>query len=377
MDEPSAPISTGDFQVERIEILEPIRLQDMPVPVRRWLWQDWIPIGTSSALYGDGGTGKTLLAQHMMTSCAAGVPFLGMPVMKCRTIGVFCEDDRDELHRRQAAINTKLGVGFSDLENMQWISRIGADNLLNTFGGDGRSLKTPFFDQIARAASDFGAQLVVIDTAADTFGGNENVRSHVRQFIALLTRLALELDGAVLLLAHPSLTGKTTGRGDSGSTAWGNSVRSRIYLHASEKVSGGGNPAPDIRILSRLKANYATANVDLTLRYDAGAFVLDGVPEGADPQTHQRSHAADDAFIAGLKELGAQNIRCNLHKGQGNYAPKTLREKTPLGAAFSQDELTGAMNRLIKAKRITSLTEGPPSRRRSFLVVVAPDLPGL
>ena len=370
------PSSADDFQVERFEILEPIRLQDVAVPVRRWLWQDWIPVGTTSALYGDGGTGKTLLAQQLMTSCAVGAPFLGMSVMKCRTIGVFCEDDPDELHRRQAAINAELGIDFSDLDNMRWVSRIGADNLLNTFAPDGRSVKTPFFDQMARAASDFGAQLIVIDTAADTFGGNENVRSHVRQFIALLTRLALERDGAVLLLAHPSVTGKNSGSGDSGSTAWCNSVRSRIYLKRQEAVSGD-TPEPDGRILSRLKANYATANVDLTLRYKAGAFVLDGVPDGADPQTHQRSHAADDAFIAGLKELNVQNLRCNVYRGQPNYAPKTLREKTQGGAAFSQEELAAAMNRLIRAKRITSLEDGPPSRPRSRLVVVAPDLPGL
>ena len=84
--------------------------------------------------------------------------------------------------------------------------------------------KRPFFDQVARASADVGAQLVVIDTAADTFGGNENVRPHVRQFIALLTRLALERDGAVLMLAHPSVTGRTSGSGDGGSTAWSRAV---------------------------------------------------------------------------------------------------------------------------------------------------------
>ena len=36
-------------------------------------------------------------------------------------------------------------------------------------------------------------QLVVIDTAADTFAGNENIRPQVRQFITLLTRLAIAI----------------------------------------------------------------------------------------------------------------------------------------------------------------------------------------
>lgn len=376
MDEQTARLPPDDFVIERLDLVDPIRLQDVPVPQRKWLWQDWVPLGTTSALYGDGGTGKTLLAQQLMTSCAAGVPFLGMPVMKCRTIGIFCEDEPDELHRRQAAINGALSIEFSDLENVRWMSRIGTDNLLNVFAADGRSVKTPFFDQMVRAAADFGAQLVVIDTAADTFGGNENIRSHVRQFIALLTRLAIEREGAVLLLAHPSVTGRASGSGDSGSTAWSNSVRSRLYLKRQEAVNGDV-PDADIRILSRLKANYAVSNVDLTLRYDQGAFALDGLPDGVDPQTYQRSHAADEAFIAGLNELEAQNFRGNVHRGQANYAPKALREKTQVCASFSEAELTGAMNRLIRGKQISSVLEGPPSRRRSCLVVVAPDLPGV
>jgi hypothetical protein len=153
-------------------------------------------------------------------------------------------------------------------------------------------------------------------------------------------------------------------------------VRSRIYLKRQEAVNGDV-PDADIRILSRLKANYAASNVDLTLRYDQGAFVLDGVPDGVDPQSHQRSHAADEAFVAGLNELKAQNLRCNVHRGQANYAPKTLREKTQLCSSYSENELFAAMNRLLRTKRLTSVEEGPPSRRRSMLVVVAPDLPGL
>jgi hypothetical protein len=34
------------------------------------------------------------------------------------------------------------------------------------------------------------------------------------------------------------------------------------------------------------------------------------------------------------------------------------------------------MNRLIKTNRIVSVKKGPSSRSRSFLKVVAPDLPG-
>ncbi len=375
MDSQTRP-PADDFPIERLKVFDPISLQGVAIPERRWLWNEWIPLNTTSALYGDGGTGKTLLAQQLLTACATARPFLGMPVMACKVFGVFCEDDPDELHRRQAAINNGMGLEFGDLENMRWVSRVGDDNLLSTFAADGRLVRTPFFDQVSSAAGEFGAQFVVIDTAADTFGGNENVRSQVRQFIAQLTRLALSRDGAVLLLAHPSVTGKSSGSGESGSTGWNNSVRARLFLKRQEAVNGDV-PDPDVRILSRLKANYAAANAELTVRYASGAFELDGVPDGVDPQNHQRSHACEEAFVEGLAELKAQNLRCNVHRGQANYAPKALREKTQACASYSETELTAAMNRLLRLKRIISIEEGPPTRRRSSLTVVAPDLPGL
>jgi len=369
--------SGGDFSLEPLEIVDPVSLDGRTVPSRRWIWEGWIPVGAVTALYGDGGTGKSLLAQQLMTACATGAMFLGESVGHCRALGVFCEDDGDELHRRQASIVDRMGLSFPDLGGMRWISRVGLENLLATFTADGRCVPTPFFAQILNAAKAFGARLVVIDTAADTFAGNENIRPQVRQFIALLTRFALEIGGAVVLLAHPSQTGKTSGSGDGGSTAWSNSVRSRLYLKRPEPA-GGDAPDPDLRSLSRLKANYAATGVELALRYESGAFIPDLEASGAGGgHGSSRQREAEEAFMAGMNELLAKNLRCNVHKGQANYAPRALREKTTICGRFSEEDLMGAMNRLIKAGRVQSVEEGPVSRRRSFLQVVAPDLPGV
>lgn len=374
--------SRGDFALDPLEIVAPADLQGQEVPEREWIWDGWIPVGAVTALYGDGGTGKSLLALQLMTACATGGDFLGQEVTPCRALGVFCEDDIGELHRRQAGINAGLGLTFDDLGNMRWVSRVGSENLLMTFAADGRGVHTAFFEQILNAARDFGARLVVIDTAADTFAGNENIRPQVRQFIALLTRLAREIDGAVILLAHPSQTGKATGSGDGGSTAWNNSVRSRLYFKRPGQPDAKGQEAdepidPDLRILARLKANYASAGVDLAVRYERGAFVDASGAQGViGARSPARDREAEEAFMAGLAEMEAKHLRSNVHKGQANYAPKALREKTQACSGFSEDELTGAMNRLIKAGRIESIEEGPASRRRSSLRVVAPDLPG-
>lgn len=116
-------------------------------------------------------------------------------------------------------------------------------NLLMTFDADGTGRVTPLYEELLAAAKNFGAQVLVIDTAADVFGGNENIRNQVRQFIAALTRIAMEIDGAVILCAHPSIDGMSKGHGFAGSTAWNNSVRSRLYLtRPAEDEAGAVDP---------------------------------------------------------------------------------------------------------------------------------------
>jgi RecA-family ATPase len=361
-DHASSAAPSDDFAIDPLRIIDPITLQGLPVPQRRWLLDPWIPLGSVTAIYGDGGVGKSLLGQQLMTSCATGTPFLGMPVIKCRTFGVFCEDDEHELHRRQARINDKLGIEWGDLENMRWVSRVGSENLLQVFAADGRGILTPFHSQIVTAAQDMGAQLIILDTASDLFGGNENIRSMVRQFISsALMQIARGIDGSVVLLAHPSQSGRDSGRGDGGSTAWANSVRSRLYFRRLENE----NASKDMRILTRSKSNYAVAGDEITVAYEDGAFVR----RDSGGSNALRAVEAEQAFLAGLRDLKAKNIRVNKHKGQANFAPRAMCEMTTIASEFTEAELAAAMYRLIKSERVRSVEEGPSSRRRSFIEI--------
>jgi RecA-family ATPase len=285
---------------------------------------------------------------------------------------IACEDEKDELHRRQARINEGLGIDMADLLDVYWIARAGLDNVMMNFPGDGRGEKTHFFDQVKAKAGDIGAQLIVLDTAADLFGGNENIRPQVRQFINSLTSIALEIDGAVLLLAHPSQSGKDKGTGESGSTAWNNSVRSRLYF-TRPKPKDGEPEDKDARHLSREKSNYAQVGAEVPMRYSNGAFVATGGEVSEDDAwTLENRRKAETAFLAGLAELASQNFRCNAHSTQANYAPRAIIAKATAGEGFTEAALEAAMNRLFKRKRIESIEEGPPSRRRSFIRVVEP-----
>jgi hypothetical protein len=60
-------------------------------------------------------------------------------------------------------------------------------------------------------------RLVVIDSLHDVFAGNENFRPEDRAFVQAMANIAVAINGAVAVLAHPSQNGLDRGSGTSGS----------------------------------------------------------------------------------------------------------------------------------------------------------------
>jgi RecA-family ATPase len=341
-----------------VMLFDPTKLQDIMVPPRRWIVEHWIPDGRVTSLYGDGATGKTLLAQMLLTACAIGQNWLGLPTLKCRAIGLFCEDENDELHRRQADINAHYGVDFRDLGAMRWQSRVGLDNLLMTFASSGRGELTELFEQFEEEARDFAAKVIIIDTAADTFGGDEIRRAHARQFLsAALGRLAIAIQGAVVLLAHPSRAGLHSGEGDGASTDWNAAVRSRLYLRRP-KPEDGETPDGNERVLSRKKANYAGRGEELMLEWKDGVFFAKQTATGI--AAHVEQSRADVAFLDALDTLTRQGRTVGASPSARNYAPNIIM-RTPQAKGFKRGDLIAAMERLFSAGKIKVVEYGKPS----------------
>jgi RecA-family ATPase len=344
-------------------VVNPTDLQGAWIPPRTWVVEDWLPVGTVTALYGDGGIGKTLLAQQLMTATAMGAPWCGRDVMQCRSLALFAEDDEAELHRRQDQINRAMGCNFADLGDMRWVSGVGADNTFVRFDSDG-IIEMPRLKEVADAAKAFGARLLVLDTAADLFAGNENDRHQVRQFISVLTRLAIAINGAVLLNAHPSRAGLSSGSLDSGSTGWSNSVRSRWSL-ARADVEGKVKD-PDARVLTRRKANYARIGEDISLRWVDGALVPPRTGDGGLGGAARA--AAEVVFLELLASHGKQGRVVSHSTRAGNYAPKTFA-KCAEGQGYLIKDFERAMNALFHAQQIVALPYGRSgdARRRIAL----------
>lgn len=359
-------------------VVDPSTLEGVRIPEREWIVKDWLPVGYASLLYGEGGTAKTLLMQQLMTAAATGTDWLGMAVERCRSYALFCEDDEAEMFTRQAAINTRIGASFADLGDMRWTCPIGSDNTLIRFSRSGEPAPTDRFKWFRDQVISFGARIVLIDTAAQTFGGSEIDRAQVTAFVGqILTSLAQDINGAVLLAAHPSQTGKSSGAGTSGSTGWSASCRNRWYLQRPPTVEGGADD-PNARTLTRLKSNGAAAGETIALRWKDWFLDREGAPaEGGAAGAFasvNRQFDAEALFLTLLARCWAANMPVQMSKNASTYAPKVF-VKRPDAEGYTVRELDAAMHRLLAARRIVLLSYGRPGDERRRLAL-APDAPG-
>lgn len=96
---------------------------------------DLIPARTVTLLYGDGGTGKSLLALQLAVTVALGQSWIGLPVKAGKALFPSTEDEADELHRRLADIVRNEGARLSDLRNLTIRSLAGEDAMLARLAG--------------------------------------------------------------------------------------------------------------------------------------------------------------------------------------------------------------------------------------------------
>lgn len=344
-------------------------LDGLDVPVRKWLVDGLVPSGTVTLLGGDGGTGKSLLSLQLACAVALGRSWINLPVKAGRALFISAEDDLDELHRRIADITTAEGVRPADLERLTFRSLAGENALLAVLEGrSGALVPSPLYWELNQRIEAERPAVVILDTLADLFPGNENDRAQARQFIGLLSRLATRHSCAVMLLAHPSLSGLNSGSGTSGSTGWNNSVRSRLYfervlikdgLHAVEDN-------PDRRVLTSKKANYGRTGSELQVTWQDGVFVADIGATGLDAMA--QNARADRVFLRLLDDFAKQGRFVKSAPAQG-YAPKAFAASGQ-AEGLSKQALHTAMERLFAKGEIVEVSGGHKSPSKQTMRIV-------
>jgi RecA-family ATPase len=333
-----------------------------PTP-RRFHVPDLLPARTVTLLAGDGGMGKSTLALQLCAATILGKAWIGLSPAQGAALYLSAEDDSEELERRIHDAAHFYDCDKAELDRLFLLPLADDDALLATEGERGALRATPAWSAFVDLAEQVRPALIVLDSLADVFGGNEINRAHARQFVGMLRGLAIRADATVLLLAHPSLSGMSNGSGSSGSTHWNNAARSRLYL---AKPQAEDEPDPDLRVLSLKKANYARALPDMRLRRQIGGYVAEG---GDNELTRDRialQARAERTFLTLLSAYSAESRHVR-HTTGHSYAPAVFA-KDPRAEGLGRQALQAAMNRLFVEKAITSESYGPPSRRYQRIV---------
>jgi RecA-family ATPase len=346
---------------EHVEALAPLPgrlsfadIKGKRAPLRRFIIDGWIVRGSAGLLSGLEGVGKSLLGQQMATCASVGVAFLGMPIAHTNAVYISCEDDLEELWRRQEAINSALGITMEELEGklelISWKGEIG--NELATFDAGGRLIVQNRYRQLETFCDEFKPGLVFLDNAAHFFPGNENARHDVAAFLGLVEQLSIRIDGAVILLAHPNKQfsqGNTAGNEYSGSTGWSAHVRNRLFLNYRAEADDGTPIDDDDRTLRKSKANYGKRGEEVHFRWHQWAFHVEGEVHDQSAEARKNAEAAsdNDIFLRCLDLRNSQKRAVSEKKRGGNYAPKEFAEMVE-SKGIGRPRLERAMDRLFR-----------------------------
>lgn len=348
-------------------------LAEMEPPARRWALKGWIGYGHTTLLVGSGGIGKTLIAQQIGSALALGVPqFIDEIERPLRVLMWACEDDHDELWRRQVCIARHFGSSLAAYaQNFMLVPRHGMDNALVSTEY-GKIQFTGLERHLSEQAADHRAEVVILDNVAQLYGAGENDRHAVTAFLNKLSGILGHR--ALLLLAHPS---RSAGSEFSGSGAWENVVRTRLYLGHKlpddKDAAASGDAADETRYLSRRKANYSSRD---WRRFTYRDGVL--VPEDAAMQggivSEIRARQAERIVLDGLKKLAGMGLIGREGQKSDGYLPRLLVEYK-LAEGRTKPELATAMRELMTSGRIVKATLGRNAKREPIVGLTPSDSP--
>lgn len=306
--------------------------------------------GTVVHFTGLGGSGKTNLELQKNVQHAMGGLWLEQQCVQGPTLYIGAEDSIKALTIRLMLIAQYYGYTFKDLHS-NGLEVVSVDDapeppLLCTFDREGKIQPTKFFLRLLEYCRDIRPINISLDPLSLLFGGNENDRSHVYQFIALLRLLAKATNGTVTLLAHPSKDGLRSGDGYSGSTAWHGAVRARQYLEIVTDEETKRDRG--IRLLQTAKSQYSPPVTDIILVWNKGLYV----PKSA-LQQQCENERADYEFLERLRVHAADNRHVCDHNKLSNYAPRIFAEEMSAEIdPVSKEQFELAMRRLLATGKI-------------------------
>ncbi len=368
--------------------LKPVSVFDVltnPAPPPAFVWDGYLPRGVVALMGAHGGTGKSTIALMLGVCVALGSPLFGVDTEPCKVVFVSLEDGANIVRHRLAGICRAWGVNPLALHDRLHI--VDGTEHPELFAAETRGAgdTTPTYRELRKLVLSEGVGLVVVDNASDAFGGDEIQRRQVRAFMRALAEVARLTDCAVMLLAHVDKNTSRNkkaegGEGYSGSTAWHNSARSRLFL-----TRGDGG----LLTLEHQKSNLGRMREPLKLEWlDGGLPQL--VAEGVLDCSRQQGRADDNRAAALLRliaEFESRGQYCSPVATARNNVHAMLRSEPEFQKLkLNSDSTKRIVNQCQRAKWLEPVDYRTPDRKsrqcwtlttegRAFAGLSAPSAP--
>lgn len=334
------------------------KLESQTPPERQWAIQDWLGMGYVTLISGPGGSGKTALAQAILSALAVGNDVISS-VIKPRVCLMWAgEDDRDELWRRATAICSWLQIPMSALTGKLYVFPMESQDITLVDQVMGKLEVTPMLETLREQVGDLKAEYVVLDSVARTFGGNENDRHHVTRFVSSVQYAMSPTNAGCGLLGHPA---KATDSEFSGSTAWDASVRARLFFgfklpDQKQDDEEPPDPANQVRYLAKRKTNYSVKDVR-QVRYINGVMVPQLPDPGAPTGAKSNGMLADESLHL-FRQLKRMGIDATHAHNSPNYLPKAAKNAGLLNGTLSEYDIKRGLGELLRTSRLKVETVG-------------------
>lgn len=332
-----------------------------------------IPRGAVTLLAGRPDVGKSYLSQQLLTAVALGRDWLGRKVERCRTFGLFAEDSERVLHWRQDKISRHYEIEHADLElDASWISRDGGNSALLSFDRYSQigAPSVLWQQQLVPFILESGIQLVVLDNARRLFRGSENDSNQVVAFLEMLDRLAVAMNGAVVLPLHPPKAGASW---YAGTGAWEGAVRSALSLERPRNYDEYSQEPFDERVLWVRKGNWtAGQRPQIPLRFVDGVFVAEALVEHKRSLSQMERTDLDYRLLTGLRRILANGVAPPADPQANGSLPRRAKANTPEFREWPLVWLADSVERLITGGQVVRVEV------RSKVVLRTPEvtLPG-
>ena len=150
----------------------------------QWLWTDRIPLGAITMLDGDPGTGKSTLAEYLVTQVSTGNPLFGSQAAPI-----------------SASVLMLQGEDTGEITRMN-LEAAGA-NLSRVYRGGMNDIGIPGdIPQLANYVEEVNIRLIIVDPLDAFFDGSMNNNQAVRAVLGPLALLAEQQHLAIVIVRH-------------------------------------------------------------------------------------------------------------------------------------------------------------------------------